>query len=292
VSLAASAAGLVSGCSRPAIETSAAQSRRGPFTRPLGAQLYTVRRILPERARETLVAIAEIGYTEVELLQGDRERLLPLLKQAGLKPVSMHLNAGLLLAPERATGTIEEITARAAEAGLRYLVMPYVARDSRGGLDMYKSLAEKLNRAGQVAKSAGLGFCYHNHAFEFEPMGDSTPLETLMTNSDPALVALELDVFWVSVPGKDPVELLRTYSGRVPLVHLKDKAAETPRIYNESVPPESFREAGSGSLDFAAILRAGEQAGVQHYFVEQDHTSGDPVDSLRQSYRYLRSLEL
>jgi sugar phosphate isomerase/epimerase len=113
-----------------------------------------------------------------------------------------------------------------------------------------------------------------------------------MTNCDANLVALEIDVFWVSVAGHDPVELLRAYSGRVPLVHLKDKSPSVPQQFKEGLPPESFVEVGSGSLDFAAILRAGEESGVEHYFVEQDQTPGDPVASLRQSYDYLRSLEV
>jgi sugar phosphate isomerase/epimerase len=207
----------------------------------------------------------------------------------------MHLFAGVVTGnmgdanpPQK---TVEEAAAYAKSEGLSYLVMPYLPQGDRGTtLDHYKQLAARLNQAGQTAKAAGLGFAYHNHAFEFEPMGESTPLDTLMAETDPGLVQLEMDVFWVSVAGLDPVSLLGKYSGRTPLVHLKDKAPDVAQQYKEGLGAEAFREVGNGSLDFAAILKACEAAGVQHYFVEQDQTPGDPLASLRQSYTHLRGL--
>jgi sugar phosphate isomerase/epimerase len=103
-------------------------------------------------------------------------------------------------------------------------------------------------------------------------------------------VAFELDAFWVSVAGLDPAEFIQKLSGRVPLIHLKDKAAGTPVMYKESVPPATFKEVGSGVMDFPKLLRAAAAAGVEHYFVEQDQTPGDPVDSLRKSFGYLSKL--
>jgi sugar phosphate isomerase/epimerase len=122
-------------------------------------------------------------------------------------------------------------------------------------------------------------------------MEGSTPLEVLMQETHKDLVGLEMDAFWVSVGGNDPVELLKKYSGRVPLMHLKDKPAGMPVQYNESVAKTDFKEVGAGSLDFAAILRAASAAGVKHYFVEQDQTPGDPLVSLGQSFDYLRRLK-
>jgi len=153
-----------------------------------------------------------------------------------------------------------------------------------------KALAEKLNKAGEKCRAAGLSLCYHNHAFEFEPMDGTTRFQVLLDTLDKKLVGLELDVFWVSVAGRDPVEILKQTSGRVHLLHLKDKAQGTPVMYKESVPASTFKEVGHGTLDWPAILRAAESAGVQHYFVEQDQTPGDPVESLRQSYDYISKL--
>jgi len=104
---------------------------------------------------------------------------------------------------------------------------------------------------------------------------------------DRKLVALEMDVFWVSVAGHDPVGMLQEWKGRVALLHLKDKAKGTPVQYNEGVDRTAFKEVGSGSLDFTAILKAAPAAGVKHYFVEQDQTPGDPIESLRKSYEFV-----
>jgi sugar phosphate isomerase/epimerase len=290
---AAGGAGLLAACSSPESAPEAkTEPARAPFTKDLGAQLYTVRSVLPDKPKETLQAIAGIGYKEVEILQAQLDTLPPILAELGLKPVSLHLDSKLILDSADPAAGLAETLGKAHAAAISFVVMPYVPNENRGGLDVYRSLAEKLNKAGQAAKDAGLRLCYHNHAFDFEPMEGSTPLDTMMTNCDPGLVALEMDVFWVSVAGHDPVEMLHTYSGRAPLIHLKDKSATTPQQFKEGLPPEDYKEVGSGVLDFPAILRAAEEAGVEHYFVEQDQTPGDPVASLRQSYEYLRSLQI
>ena len=139
----------------------------------------------------------------------------------------------------------------------------------------------------------GLKICYHNHAFEFGPMESSAPFQVLIGGTDKNLVGLELDLFWVSVAGHDPAEMLRTHAGRVRLVHLKDKAGSIPLLYKESVLMNTaFKEVGRGVLQIRRkILRAAESAGVEHYFVEQDQTPADPLQSLRESAAYLRNLE-
>jgi sugar phosphate isomerase/epimerase len=267
------------------------------FSKPLGAQLYTLRFVLPENPAQILKDLAAIGYTEVEVLQNDYPAQAQMIRDAGLKAVSMHLAAGLITgemgdaAPPQKS--VEEAAAYAKSEGISYVVMPYLPPAQRGAtLDHYKAFAAKLNKAGEAAQAAGLVLAYHNHAFEFEPLEGSTPLQTILAETDPKLVQLELDVFWASVAGLNPVDVLRQNASRVPLLHMKDKAQDAPRQYNEKVAKEAFREVGNGSLDFAAILKACDAAGVQHYFVEQDQTPGDPLASLRQSYEHLRSLSV
>jgi sugar phosphate isomerase/epimerase len=290
-------AGALAACSAgeqaPAPET--AEAPKPTFSMPLGAQLYTLRSVLPENPAQILKDLAAIGYTEVEVLQMDYPAQAQLIRDAGLKAVAMHLFAGVVTGamgqespPQK---TVEEAAEYAKSEGLSYIVMPYLPPNERGTtLDHYKALAAKLNKAGEAAKDAGLGFAYHNHAFEFEPMGDSTPLDTILAETDPSLVQLELDVFWVSVAGLDPVAMLDKHAGRVPLTHLKDKTPDVPQQFKEGLGKEAFREVGNGTLDFTAILAACESDGVKHYFVEQDQTPGDPLASLRQSYTYLRGL--
>ena len=268
------------------------------FTHPLGAQLYTVRSILPAAAEQTLKSIAEIGYREVETDHATLQRIAPMLKNYGLKPVSCHFETPLITGDWKAWKTLSNQGSTWAQAiedakkfGVKYMVMPYLRPEERGDLDYFKQLADKMNKAGTQSRAAGLEFCYHNHCFEFRGQPGQRPIDILLERLDKKAVGLELDVFWVSVAGHDPVEMLKQNAGRVPLVHLKDKAKDTPVLYEEGkVAPQMFKEVGAGVLDLPAILKAAAAAGARHYFVEQDQTPGDPVASLRQSYQYLRSL--
>jgi sugar phosphate isomerase/epimerase len=150
-----------------------------------------------------------------------------------------------------------------------------------------------MNRTAQSAKRAGLAFGYHNHAFEFGKLADGTrPIDTILESFDPALVRFEIDVFWVSVTGNDPVALIQKLGNRVMMVHLKDKAKDTPVQFNENVGRSAFREVGSGTVDMPGVLKAAKAVGVEHYFVEQDFvehdgTPGDPLEGLKKSYDYL-----
>jgi len=268
------------------------------FDHDLGAQLYTLRSVIADDPAGILKSLAAIGYVEAEVLQSNYAKYRPMILDAGLAPKAMHLSSELITSgaandedgkPLSLDGAIEQ----AAADKIAYLVMPYLREEDRGtDLDHYKALAEKLSAAGEKCAAAGIGFAYHNHAFEFEPMGDATPLAALVDGTDPGLMKLELDVFWVSVAGADPAALIAEQADRVRLVHLKDKAPDYPQQYKEGAPPEAFREVGSGSINFPAVLRACTAAGVEHYVVEQDQTPGDPIDSLRQSYDYLRSVEI
>ena len=255
----------------------------------IGVQLYTVRTILPKQPLETLKELDGMGYNEVECIHDGLDKMWASLKETGLRPVSMHLESSLF-GPSKAA-ELDVVIVDAKRRGFQYLVYPYVAPPERGGLDVMRTLAQTLNAAGTKCRDAGLRLCYHNHAFEFQPMEGTTPFEVLMQETKKDLVGLEMDVFWVSVAGHDPVEMLRRHAGRVALLHLKDKAQGTATQYNESVPRTAFKEVGSGTLDFRAILGAASSAGVQHYFVEQDATPGDPLASLQKSYQYLHSLK-
>ena len=255
----------------------------------IGVQLYTVRSIVEKQPEETLKAIDEIGYREAEATSGNLDAIWPALKQTRLKPVSVHIDNALFKAEnkDKLSATIADVKGK----GFTYAVYPYVPPAARHGADTFKELADTLNRAGAECKKAGLKLCYHNHAFEFQTYGSQTGLEIMMDAIDKSLVGLEMDVFWVSVGGHDPVELLNKYKGRVDLLHVKDKADGTPVQYNEAVPKTAFKEAGKGILDWARILKTAHTAGVKHYFVEQDQTPGNPVDSLRVSYQYLHDLK-
>ena len=255
----------------------------------IGVQLYTVRNILPEKPAETLQALDAIGYREAECTFAGLDKFMPALQATRLKPVSLHLDMQQILHGK--DDELQRSVDQAKKNGFKFAVFPYLPPADRGGLDAIRRLAERLNHAGEKCHAAGLGFCYHNHAFEFEPMEGTTGFQVLMDSTDKKLVGLEMDAFWVSVAGHDPVEILGKFKGRVHLIHLKDKASGTPVMYKESVPKTTFLEVGHGVLDWSKVLHAAAASGVQHYFVEQDQTPGDPVESLRQSFDYLKKVD-
>jgi sugar phosphate isomerase/epimerase len=275
---------------------------RAPET--LGVQLYSVRDLLGKDPAAALKAIADIGYREVELFGGGVPKTAALATAAGLSPTSVHVSTPLITGNWDAWQFMRKsvpegydlaaVIAEAKSAGVKFLVCPYLMpperpKDAAG----YSQLAATLNKAGEQVTKAGLTFCYHNHAFEFAPLADGrTPLDLIMAETKPEFVKLELDVFWASVSGNDPVAVMKKYSGRVPLVHLKDHQKGTPKAFEEAkVPPAAFVPVGSGAVDFPALLAAAPAAGVQHYFVEQDHAVGStPLDAIAASFKYLRSL--
>ncbi|MDQ2776120.1 MAG: sugar phosphate isomerase/epimerase [Acidobacteriota bacterium] len=244
----------------------------------LGVQLYTVRNIIASDPAKVLQEIREIGYAEIEATADTLKEAWSAIQNSGLKAISVHLN----------TNPTDDELADAKTKGFEYAVVPYIPPSMRGGVDVMKKLAASLQAAGKRAQSHGLQLCYHSHAFEYEPMDGTTPLQILMGETQPDAVKLELDIFWAAVAGHNPVDLLKTYSGRIPLLHLKDKEKGVPAKpqYNENVPKDAFKEIGNGSIDIPAVLTAANAAGVKHYFVEQDQTP-DPIASLRQSYTYL-----
>jgi sugar phosphate isomerase/epimerase len=254
----------------------------------IGVQLYTVRSIIEKEPAATLKAIDEIGYREAETGSANIDKIWADLKATRLRPVSVHIDNALFKPEnqEKFGSTVADMKAR----GFSYAVCPYFQAVPSRGADTFKDLADMLNRAGGECKKAGLKLCYHNHAFEYQQFGSQIGLEIMMDALDKSL-GLELDVFWASVGGHDPVELLKKYAGRVDLLHVKDKAEGTPVQYNQAVPKTAFKEAGKGVIDWPKVLKAAHAAGVKHYFVEQDQTPGNPVDSLRISYQYLHGLK-
>jgi len=253
----------------------------------VGVQLYTVRTVLPKHPLETLKAIQQIGYREVECTAENLDQIWPALKQTSLKPVSVHLDSQIFIhQPDKLPAAMDD----AKTHGFEYVVCPWIDPQDRGGAEMIRKLGATLNHAGELAHKSGMHLCYHNHAFEYQPTPEGRLLDVLMKSTDPKLVSLELDVMWAHVAGADPVAVLKQYGARIPLVHLKNVAPGTAQRYNEMIPAKAFRELGNGTVDIPAVIHEAKRVGVKHYFVEQDETPGDPIESLRQSFQYLAGL--
>ncbi|RMG31578.1 MAG: sugar phosphate isomerase/epimerase [Bacteroidetes bacterium] len=291
---------------KPQEESAASSPSAGmKYIDHIGVQLYTVRDQFAANPTETLAALAQIGFKEIELHDaGLLPDYAPAIEELGMKVTSSHFSPAFITGRwdliEQFGGSkpdyeFAHLIELAAKHHLPYLLMPMLFPEERGNLDHYKALAATFNEYGRQCKEAGVQFGYHNHNFEFQPQGDSTPFEVLISETDPELVALELDVFWVKAAGLDPVNVMKQHAHRIRLLHLKDLQAGTPPTYKTIETsarfPEIFVELGKGSIDFAAVLTTAAEIGVTNCYVEQDH-SADPLKSLQTSYQYLTRLGL
>jgi sugar phosphate isomerase/epimerase len=243
----------------------------------IGLQLYTVRHEMERDMEGTLARVAQAGYTEVEF--------------AGYfdhapKDVRAMLDRHGLVSPSFHTGPIEGDPWHAAldaahVLGQRYVIVAWIPPEQRTGLDAYKRFAEHFNKAAEEARAAGLQFGYHNHDFEFAPVGGRLPYDVLLAETDPKLVQFEMDLYWITKGGQDPLTYFARYPGRFPLVHVKDSMG----------PPEhKMADVGAGTIDWKRIFAQHEQAGIRHYFVEHDQPQ-DPFRSIQASCDYLKRLE-
>jgi sugar phosphate isomerase/epimerase len=244
----------------------------------VGLQLYTVRKEMAQDFAGTLAKVAAIGFKEVEFagyFNQSPDQVKAALGANKLSAPSAHV-------PLRAIrDQLQKTIDTAAAIGHSYLVCPYLTEEERKSLDDYKKVAETLNRAGEAGKKAGIQFCYHNHDFEFATLDGNLPYDVLLKETDPKLVMMELDLYWIIKAGHQPDEYFSRYPGRFPLLHVKDM---------DNTPKKFFTEVGRGTIDFKKIFAQGQQAGVKHYFVEQDQCPGSPFDSIKISYDYLKRL--
>lgn len=244
----------------------------------IGVQLYTVRQAMAQDVEGTLARVAQIGYREVEFAgYFDRtpKAVRAALDAAGLTAPSAHI-------PFESLGNQWSQTLEAAHAvGHRYLVVPSIPEEQRKTLDGYRRVGEVFNRAGEQARQAGIQFAYHNHNFEFPPMEGQVPYDVLLGDSDPHLVQLELDLYWLVNAGGDPLAYFARWPGRFPMVHVKDM---------DGTPQHGMTDVGGGVINFKGIFARRDQAGIHHFFVEHDNPAS-PFDSIGASYRYLQQLE-
>ena len=259
----------------------------------IGLQLYTVRDAMQQDPHKTLEHVAKIGYNSVEgatytgsqtFYGMDPLAFKKVLKDDGLVMLSGHYRLGEEKTPQPVKGTMlldwQKAVDDAATVGLKYMVCAYLAQDERGSLDHYKSLAEEFNKAGETCKKAGIQFCYHNHNFEFDAQDGILPYDILLNNTDKNLVKMEMDLYWVTKAGHDPIELFKKHPGRFPLWHVKDM---------DNTADKSFAAVGTGTIDFKRIFREKNLAGMKYFFVEQDKCPGSPFDSITESYNYIKN---
>ncbi|HYK88803.1 MAG TPA: sugar phosphate isomerase/epimerase [Acidobacteriota bacterium] len=261
------------------------KSARPAWPGPIGLALYTVRNEFASQPSETLKRVAAIGYKEVEGGMGklSAEELSNYLQDAGLRMTSGHFDYPS--DPDKYSKAVEF----AHKLGLQYMCCSF--SDSKT-VDGWKKIADDFNRAGRQVAGAGMQFAYHNHLQEFRPVGDTNGYEILIANTDPKLVRLQIDVFWITWAKQDPVAYMKRLAGRVTMFHIKDRKKDWKwdplKFPGEKEVP--FTEVGSGAVDWKSIFANAN--GVERIFVEQDSWDRKPMESARMSYEYLRGLAL
>ena len=266
---------------------------------PVAIQMYSLRQEASENFYATLKKVKELGYDGVEfagLFGHTAEEVRDMCADIGLTPISAHVPyVDMVADPE---GVLEVY----AKIGCQYVVVPYLATKHRPGGDEFSEVIKNIAMLGGVAKKLGMTLLYHNHDFEFMKLDGKYALDILYEEVPADLLQTELDMCWVNVGGEDPVEYLLKYSGRSPIVHLKDFDGEKSDDMYELIGIEKkapvrpanfeFRPVGYGKQDFPSILKAAEKAGAFWVVVEQDNPSLglSPVECATKSREYLKSI--
>src|SRR2546430_674477 len=272
-------------------------------TQAVGLQLFTLFNVIDNDVKGVLKKVADIGYKEIESAFSKKggyygmkpKEFTALVKDLGMSwtshhvlgaPFKMPANAKPMLdangkpisfpAMRNLKENMQELIDEAAEGGIPYLVC---ANTPTGSLNEIKSSIEVLNKSAEACKKAGITFAYHNHDAEFKEVEGKIPYHLLLTETNPDLLKMELDLCWVTKAGVDPVELFRNHPGRFSLWHVKD-------IDKELKGPLPV---GTGIIDFKRIFANAELAGMKHFFVEHDMPA-DPFASITTSINNLKNI--
>lgn len=272
---------------------------------PIGLQLYTLFNTIDSDVEGTLKKVAAIGYKELESAFSKiggyygktPKEFAALTKDLGLSWKSHHvLGAPFKLPPgakmpmgadgkpikfpavKNLKENMQQLVDEAAEGGVQYLVCASIPITTP---DEVKEAVVTLNKTGELAKKAGLTFCYHNHDREFAAQDGKVIYDTFLSQVPADLLKFELDLAWVSKAKVDPVALFKKHPGRFPLLHVKDFSADF----------KTLEPVGEGVVNFKRIFADAKTGGVQHYFVEHDMPK-DAFASITTSYQNLRKMGL
>lgn len=243
-----------------------------------GVQLYTVRTLMERSVERTLAQVAQAGYLEVEFVGyfgRTPAQVADRLVQYGLTSPSAHVAL-----PEVRGAEWPQLVERAARIGHQWLVLAWIPDADRASVDTYKAVSDSMLAAAEVARKAGIRMAYHNHDFEFAPLGPTCGYDVLLEHTKGTDLTFEMDLYWTIKTGADPLAYFAKWPGRFPLVHVKDSAG---------APTHTMTDVGKGQIDFGKIFAQRELAGTTHFYVEHDQP-GDPLQSITASAAYLRAL--
>ena len=259
----------------------------GPsFKGPLGLQLYSLRDQFAKNVPATLDEVKSWGikYAEVAGTYGlSPEKFKEELAARNIRPIGAHF------AYERYRDDAEGVAKEAKELGLKYAGCAWIPHQGDFDEKTCREAIQVFNKAGEVMAKHGLKFFYHVHGYEFQPFGQGTLLDLLISQTNPKLVSYEMDIFWIVFPGQDPVKLLEKYGKRWELAHLKDMRKGTPTgSLSGGTDVKNDAALGAGLMDLPAILKAAKKAGVKWYFIEDESPWSE--QQVPQSIKYLEEV--
>ena len=257
----------------------------------IGLQLYTIRDAMGKDPKGALKKVSDLGYKNVELAGYADEKFYgftpsefkKIVHDLGMEIISSHTKveaAGIT------SDNAKRMTDAHAELGVKYCIQPWVNEEDRQ-IETYKRMIADWNKVGRVMKDAGIQFGYHNHNFEFKTMNGIVPYyDIFMKEMDKDLITMELDLYWASKAGQDPVEMFKKYPGRFQLFHMKDMSEKDKPFF--IIDKDDICSVGEGLIDFKRILAAKNIAGLKYMFVEDDNQgNGKPFKGIETSIENL-----
>lgn len=241
----------------------------------IGIQLYTVRDAIAKDLPGTLKRVADTGYKFVELADyakgkfygKDPAEFKKMCDDLGLAILSSHTQV------EGAGVTLENAKVMADDhlkLGVKYCFQPWIVEEMRKTIASYQRMAANWNKIGAVMKERGIQFGYHNHNFEFATVQGKVPyFDVMLAELDKDLVTMELDLFWTTKAGQNPVDIIKKYPGRFQFFHMKDSYGKGPQSFTTD-DRSDIAPVGEGVIDFKGILAVKDIAGMKYMVVEQD----------------------
>lgn len=247
-----------------------------------GCQLYSVRDLMPKDAKGTMEKLAGMGYRLFESYSADPfwgmspKECKKFLKDIDVKMISTHM---------RLDGITDELAANAAEAGLKYVMCPFIGMQP--SMDAWKKVADKFNAAGDICNRHGIKFGYHNHSYSFAFVSGMKGQMVLLENTDPEKVCFELDMCWSEAAGENTIAHLQKYGKRYELCHIKQLISKEPKE-GEKRPVQT--DLADGVIDYAKLLRVAKDNGMKYYLVEQEQYPKDSITSMANDAEFMKNL--
>jgi sugar phosphate isomerase/epimerase len=248
-----------------------------PKTFGIGLQLYTIREAMSADVPGSLKKVSDAGYKYLELagykdgkFYGmDPVEFKKLVNDLGMEVLSSHTQVeaqGITL------DNAKKMAEDHAKLGVKYCVQPWVVEEARKTVASYQKMVADWNLVGGIMKENGMIFGYHNHNFEFDTVEGKVPyFDIFLAELDKDLVTMELDLFWTTKAGQNPVEIIKKYPGRFQLFHMKDMYTNEAPFFT-TVGVKDFAPVGEGVINFKDILAVKDIAGLKYMIVEQDQS--------------------